>query len=157
LAAGRARKLINAIQQLRKNAGLALTDKVEVLFSENETHPLIEAAISGNVDVFRNNFKGAVPVPKRFASDWSVVIGCETVEIAGSKVDVTICRPAVAANEGLSTEKITFLSTVSPSSVEEGAEISFVVDGKDMTVKEGKDFWLSTASKLAATKAVDWL
>jgi len=157
LAAGRARELINAIQQLRKNAGLDLTDKVEAFFSENETDPLIEAAVSGNVDVFRNKFKGAVPVPKRFAPDWSVVIGCETVEIAGSKVDVTICRPAVAAKEGLSTEKVTFLSTVAPSSVEEGAEISFVVDGKDMNVKEGKDFWLSTASKLAATKAVDWL
>ena len=160
LAAGRARELINAIQQLRKNAGLALTDKVEVLFSENETDPLIEAAVSGNVDVFRNKLKGAVPVPKRFASDWSVVIGCETaVEIAGSKVDVTICRPAVAANEGLSTENITFISTVSPSSVEERVEISFVVGGKDMTVKEGKDFWLSTASKLVAApaKAVDWL
>jgi isoleucyl-tRNA synthetase len=157
LAAGRARELINAIQQLRKNAGLDLKDKVEAFFEENETDPLIEGAVSTNVDVFKNKFKGSVPLPKRFAPSWSVVIGTETVEISGSKVTVTICRPAIAVKDGLSEEAKTFLSTTFPSSVSEGQELSFVVDGKNMTVKEGSDFWLSTASKLGSTGAVSWL
>jgi isoleucyl-tRNA synthetase len=157
LASGRARELINAIQQLRKNAGLALKDKVEAFFSENETDPLIEAAVSSNVEVFKNKFKGAVPVPKRFAPKWSVVVGIEVVDIAGAEVEVTICRPAVASKDGLSDELLTYLSTVDPASVEAGAELSFTLDGKDMKVKEGEDFWLSTAAKLAATHTVNWL
>ena len=157
LAAGRARELINAIQQLRKNAGLDLKDKVEAFFEENETDPLIEAAVSTNVEVFKNKFKGSVPLPKRFAPSWSVVIGTETVEISGSKVTVTICRPAIAVKDGLSEEAKTFLSTTFPSSVSEGQDLSFVVDGKNMTAKEGSDFWLSTASKLGSTGTVSWL
>lgn len=157
LAAGRARELINAIQQLRKNAGLDLKDKVEAFFLENETDPIIEAAVSENVEVFRSKFKGSVPLPKRYAPKWSVEICSENVEVAGSKVQVTLCRPAVAARDGLPDELTIFLSTLQPYSVETGAELSFSVDGKDLKVKEGVDFWLSTASKLAATKSVVWL
>ena len=107
--------------------------------------------------MFKNKFKGAVPVPKRFAPKWSVVVGIEVVDIAGAEVEVTICRPAVASKDGLSDELLTYLSTVDPASVEAGAELSFTLDGKDMKVKEGEDFWLSTAAKLAATNAVNWL
>ncbi len=157
LASGRARELINAIQQLRKNAGLVINDKVEAFFSENETDPLIEAAVSTNVDVFKNKFKGAVPVPKKYSPTWSVTVSSEVVDIAGSQVEVTISRPAVAAKEGLSVEQLTYLTTLDPDSVESGAELAFNVDGKDFTVKEGVDFWVSTAAKLSATKAVEWL
>merc|ERR1719354_120390 len=157
LAAGRARELMNAIQQLRKNAGLELKDKVEAFFSENETDPLTELAVSSNVDAFKAKFKGSVPVPFRFAPEWSVVIAKEEVEIAGAKVEVTICRPAVAAKNGISDEKATFLTALDPSSVQAGSELSFTLDGTELKVKEGEDFWLNTAAKLAATKAVDWL
>ena len=157
LAAGRARELMNAIQQLRKNAGLELKDKVEAFFSENETDPLTELAVSSNVDAFKAKFKGSVPVPFRFAPEWSVVIAKEEVEIAGAKVEVTICRPAVAAKNGISDEKATFLTALDPSSVQAGSELSFTLDGTEQKVKEGEDFWLNTAAKLAATKAVDWL
>jgi len=157
LASGRARELINAIQQLRKNAGLDMKDLVEAFFSENETDPLTEDSVSRNVDVFKNKFKGAVPVPKKYAPKYSVVVATEVVDIAGAEVEVSICRPAVAAKDGLDDELVTFLSTVDPSSVEAGAELSFTLDGKDLKVKEGQDFWLSTAEKLSATKAVSWL
>ena len=157
LAAGRARELINHIQQLRKNAGLDLKDKVEAFFAENATDPLTEAAVSSNVEVFQNKFKGAVPLPKKFAPKWSVVLGSDIVEIAGAKVEVSICRPAVATKDGLSEEKTTFLANVEPASIEAGAELSFTVDGKEFKVKEGEDFWVSTVAKLAATKSVSWL
>lgn len=157
LSAGRARELINHIQQLRKNAGLDMKDKVEAFFEENETTSVTENAVSMNVDVFRSKFKGYVPLPKRFAPKWSVVIGSESVEIAGSKVEVSICRPAVAAKDGLSDAQNTFISTIEPASVKPGDEISFSVDGKDMKVKEGVDFWSTTLAKVEATEAVSWL
>merc|ERR1719354_222888 len=129
---------------------------VDAFFSENETDPLTELAVSSNVDAFKAKFKGSVPVPFRFAPEWSVVIAKEDVEIAGAKVEVTICRPAVAAKNGISDEKATFLTALDPSSVQAGSELSFTLDGTELKVKEGEDFWLNTAAKLAATKAVDW-
>lgn len=157
MEAGRARELINHIQQLRKNAGLELTDKVEAFFEESDVLPLTENAVKSNVTTFKNKFEGSVPLPKRFAPKWSVVIDSDEVEIAGVKVTVSICRPATATKDGLGESETLFVSTLDPSSVESGAVLACNVDGKDMTVTEGQDFWVSTVAKLEAAKSVNWL
>eukprot|EP00554_Chaetoceros_debilis_P006576 CAMPEP_0194072646 /NCGR_PEP_ID=MMETSP0149-20130528/329_1 /TAXON_ID=122233 /ORGANISM="Chaetoceros debilis, Strain MM31A-1" /LENGTH=1167 /DNA_ID=CAMNT_0038752545 /DNA_START=98 /DNA_END=3601 /DNA_ORIENTATION=+ len=157
LEAGRARELINHIQQLRKNAGLELTDKVEAFFEESDVLPLTENAVKSNVTTFKNKFEGSVPLPRRFAPKWSVVIDSDEVEIANAKVTVTICRPATAAKDGLGESQTLFVSTLDPSTVESGAVLACNVDGKDITVTEGQDFWVSTVAKLEAAKSVSWL
>jgi hypothetical protein len=42
----------------------------------------------GNFPLFEAKFKGAVPVPKQFASELSVVIGSDLVKVGGSKVEI---------------------------------------------------------------------
>jgi len=157
LAAGRARELINHIQQLRKNAGLEIKDKVEAFFEESDVTPLTENAVSSNVALFKAKFKGSVPLPKRFAPKWSVVVGSDEVEIAGAKVTVSICRVAAAAKDDLGEMETSFVSTIDPENVEPGATLSVNIDGKESTLKEGEDFWTTTVAKLEATGAVSWL
>ncbi len=157
LAAGRARELINHIQQLRKNAGLEIKDKVEAFFEESDVTPLTENAVSSNVALFKAKFKGSVPLPKRFAPKWSVVVGSDEVEIAGAKVTVSICRVAAAAKDDLGEMETSFVSTIDPENVEPGATLSVNIDGKESTLKEGEDFWTTTVAKLEATGAVGWL
>ena len=62
--------------------------------------------------LFENKFKGSVPMPKRCAPAWSVVIASDSVEVGGSKVEVSICRPALATKDGLSELSCTYLSAV---------------------------------------------
>jgi len=156
LAAGKSRELINHIQQLRKSAGLDLTDIVEVFFQE-EGITSTESAVALNVSLFENKFRGSVPLPKNLAPEWSVVIRSDSVEVGGSKVDVFICRPAVSARDGLDELTASFLSTVDPSQVQEGQVLSCVIDGKDHSLEEGKDFWVSASKKAAALKSVSWM
>jgi len=49
------------------------------------------------------------------------------------------------------------LSTMEPSSFTAGQEFKCTVDDKDYILKEGTDFFLSSTSKVRATKAMDWL
>lgn len=157
LSAGRSRELMNAIQQLRKAAGLDLSDKVEVFFEESAGMTTVETAVSSNVNLFEAKFQGAVPVPKKFAPSWSVVLRSDTAEIGGSKVEVSICRPAVAGRDGLSEGVGYFLSTLDPSNVADKSTLSITLDGKEVTLKQGEDFWLNTVAKLRATKALSWV
>jgi hypothetical protein len=96
LSAGKSRELINHVQQLRKNAGLELQDVVEVFFGEEEGVTIVEDAVSRNVPMFDAKFKGAIPLPKRFAPKWAVAIKRDVVDVGGSDVEVSICRPSVA-------------------------------------------------------------
>jgi len=57
-----------------------------------------------NVGLFRTKFKGSVPLPNSFASEWSVVLGNDKVDISGSKVEISVCRPAIAVKDGLADD-----------------------------------------------------
>merc|ERR1711937_1039268 len=108
LSAGMARELINHIQQLRKSAGLELKDVVEVFFDEEEGVTTTEDAVKKNIDTLDAKFKGSIPLPQRFAPKWSVVLKSD-------KVDVSICRPAVAVKDTLDDAVKSVLSTKEPS------------------------------------------
>jgi len=155
LSAGKARELITQIQQLRKSAGLEMKDVVESFF--NETGDSTESAVSMNVPLFESKFQGSVPMPKRFAPSWSVAIASETVEIGGASLEVSICRPALAAKDGLAESACAYLSTVNPTTVEQGSTLTCDVNGESMTLKEGEDFWLSTTAKMRGTNGLSWL
>lgn len=158
LASGRARELINHIQQLRKTAGLDLKDKVEAFFEEDEAADATESAVAGNVEMLRNKFGGSVPVPKKFAPKWSVVIQKDIVEVGGSKVEISLCRPCLAFRDGLEDNlEGSFLAVIDPATVGDGAGVRCEIDGKMVQLKEGTDFWRSTAAKLESTKAISWL
>ncbi|EEC45000.1 predicted protein [Phaeodactylum tricornutum CCAP 1055/1] len=157
LSAGRSRELMNAIQQLRKNAGLDLKDVVETFFREEEGVTLVEETVARNVPLFEAKFKGAVPLPYRFVPKWAVVLKNETVDVGGTKVDVFIFRPAVAVKESLGPSVESVLSTLEPSSLPKGGKFSFSLDGVSTTLTEGTDFWLSTTDKVRYTKVLAWL
>ena len=156
LSAGRSRELINAIQQLRKAAGLDLSDAVEVFFEESAGMTVVESAVSSNTNLFEAKFQGAIPVPKKFAPSWSVVLRSDSADIGGSKVEVSICRPAVAGRSGLSDEVGYYLSTLEPTNLD-GTVHSITVDGKEISLIQGEDFWINTVAKLRVTKAISWL
>lgn len=157
LSAGKSRELINHIQQFRKGAGLELKDVVEVFFSEEEGVTIVEDAVSGNVPTFDAKFRGSIPLPKRFAPEWAVVIKSDKVDVGGSNVELSICRPSVAAADSISGAARGVFSTLEPRDLKQGQEFSFSVDGTSHTLTEGKDFWLSAISKVRSTKAVTWL
>ena len=157
LSAGRSRELINAIQQLRKAAGLDLGDQVEVFFEECPGVNSMESTVSANVSLFEAKFQGAVPLPKKFAPSWSVALRGDSVEIGGAKIDVAICRPAVAGRDGLSDEVKYLLSTMEPSQAMDKKSFTFTIDGKEITLIQGEDYWINTIAKLRSTKAVSWV
>jgi len=157
LSAGQSRELINAIQQLRKAMGLDLSDKVEVFFEESPGMTTVETAVSSNVNLFEAKFQGAVPVPKKFAPSWSVVLRSDTTEIGGSKVEVSICRPAVAGRDGLSDGIGYYLSTLEPSNMIDQSTVTITLDGSEVSLKQGEDFWVNTVAKLRSTKALSWV
>jgi isoleucyl-tRNA synthetase len=156
ISAGMARELINHVQQLRKAAGLELKDIVEVFFHEEEGVTSTEDAVSKNVAMLDAKFKGAVPLPQRLAPAWSVVLKSDTVDVGGSKVVVSVCRPAVAVRDTLEDAVKKVMSTKEPSDFTAEGSFNCTVDGKAYQLKEGADFWLSTAAKAKATKALSW-
>ena len=145
LSAGMARELINHIQQLRKGAGLDLKDVVEVFFDEEEGVTTTEDAVKKNFATLDAKFKGSIPLPKRLAPAWSVVLRSDTVDVGGSKVTVAVCRPAVAVKDSLDDAAKSVLSTKEPSELT--GSFKCEVDGKSYELTEGVDYWLSSAIK----------
>jgi hypothetical protein len=149
--------LMNGIQQLRKIAGLELKDAVEVFFQEANGTTVVEDAVGLNVPLFEAKFKGAVPMPARFAPSWSVLLKSDMVDVGGTSVNVSICRPVVAVRDGLETSVVNALVTLDLDSFSTGQPFHCTVDGTSYDLVEGVDFWLSTAAKVRATKSVSWM
>ena len=157
LSAGRAREVVNHVQQLRKAAGLDLIDNVEIFFHEDEGITNTETAVAQNLDSLKAKLKGVVPLPKRFAPEWRVILGCEIVDVGGCTVEISISRPAIAVRDGLEKPAVAFLATLDPSSYGAGAILNCIIDGKQYELVEGKDFWLTSAEKVSQTQALSWL
>ena len=161
MSSGRARELMNGIQQLRKHAGLDLKDSVEAFFQEEDGVRLVEEAVAGNVALFEAKFKeGFVPLPQRLAPSWSVSLKSDMVEVGGTRIKLSICRPALAVSDNLEESAASILSTLEPYNFTPGQEFKCSLEHpekKSFTLKEGRDFWLSTASKVRSTKAVEWM
>lgn len=156
LSAGRARELINHIQQLRKGAGLDLSDVVEVFFEEGVDVNSTETAVAMNLPLFQAKFKGgAIPVPKRLAPPGAVVLRSDTVDVGGSNVELFICRPSLSLRDGLDSLAVDYMSTLEPSGV--NGNVAFSIDGRQYSLEEGKDYWKNAASKAKSTKSLDWL
>lgn len=156
LSAGRARELMNHIQQLRKSAGLDLSDVVEVFFEEGVDVNSAEMAVAMNLPLFQAKFKGgAVPLPRRYAPLGAVVLRSDTVDVGGSNVLVSICRPSLSLNDDLDALAVNYMSTLDPNSA--NGNIHFSIDGRDYSLVEGKDYWKNAAEKAKTLKAVDWL
>lgn len=134
-----------------------LSDQVEVFFEESPGINSMESAVSLNVNLFAAKFQGAVPVPKKFAPSWSVALRSDSVEIGGAKIEVSICRPALAGRAGLSEEVNYLLSTMEPFQVIDKKSLTFSVDGKEITLTQGQDYWVNTITKLRSTKALTWV
>lgn len=154
ISSGKSRELINVIQQLRKTAGLDLSDKVEIFFKEEGDE--IESAVKQNVSLFATKLKGIVPIPQKYRPAWSVMLGEDTAEVGSAKVEVMICRPAIVTKEGSDEGVNSFLSTLEVNGEIEST-IQCTIDGKNFELVHGKDFWWSAMEKAKATKALDWL
>ena len=157
MSSGMSRELMNGIQQLRKNAGLELKDAVEVFFQEAQGTTVVEDAVGLNVPLFEAKFKGAVPMPARFAPSWSILLKSDMVDVGGTSVNVSICRPVVAVRDGLEPSVVNALVTLDLDSFSAGQTFHCTVDGTSYDLVEGIDFWLCTAAKVRATKAVSWM
>jgi len=154
---GMSRELMNGIQQLRKAAGLDMKDVVEVFFGEEDGVSIVEDAVSENVPQFDAKFKGTIPLPMRFAPKWAVTLKSDTIEIGGSNVTIAICRPAVAAKDDLDEATSNVLSIMEPFVFADGQDFECQVNGNKMTLKEGSDFWKSTARKVRSMKVLNWM
>ena len=157
LSAGKARELITHIQQLRKSAGLDLKEVVEVFFSEEDGVASTESTVAENIAIFKAKLKGSVPLPKRFAPEWSVEIRSEVVEVGDLKVNIAIAKPSMATKDELDESLKAHLSNLNPLSLTSGDVLECCVDDVKYSLKEGQDFWKNTVSKLEATNALEWL
>jgi len=153
LSAAKCREFINAIQQLRKSAGLDLADVVEIFYQSHDTDPLLNLQ-PNNVKVMQAKLKGVIPLPVSFKNPNHVVLGQDTVEIGNSKVHIMICRRILSTRDDLSDILKTFVTTVDPECVHQ--EMNFVIDGKEYVLKEGVDYWKTALDKARDTKAIDW-
>lgn len=157
LSSGMSRELITGIQQLRKNAGLDMKDVVEVFFEEEHGVTIVEDAVGQNVSLFESKLKGTIPLPMRFAPSWCVPLKSEMVEVGGSEVKVSVCRPAIAARDDLDDSVRKVFSTLEPGHFSSGACLDCTVDKTSFNLVEGEDFWLSTVSKVRSLKVLEWL
>jgi len=157
LCAGKSRELVNHIQQLRKSAGLNLSETVETFFKEDVGDNSLEDAVSRNIELFRMKLKGGLPLPEQYAPQWSIKIASDTVDIGGSKVEVAIHRPSISVRDGLSSSVVMYFSTVDPSAIAAGSTVNIAIDGMKYSLVEGVDFWITAASKVQATKLLSWL
>mmetsp|Transcript_4791 Transcript_4791/g.5537 ORF Transcript_4791/g.5537 Transcript_4791/m.5537 type:complete len:1169 (+) Transcript_4791:89-3595(+) len=155
LSAGKARELMNAVQRLRKSAGLDLKDIVEVFFHEEGNE--IENVVANNLNMFTVKFKGAAPLPQKFAESWAVTLLSETVEIGGSQVEVSICKPCLSAKDDLNEKVKNVLSTLDVDAVSKDNVIKCNVDGIDFVLNENTDYWLSAIAKVKTLEEVKWL
>lgn len=156
-SSGMSRELMTGIQQLRKAAGLDMKDIVEVFFAEEDGVSFVEKAVGGNLAFFEAKLRGVIPLPRRYAPKWAVALKSDTVEIGGASVVVSICRPAVTVRDDLDVAAASVLSTMEPSLFPDGDDFSFIVDGSNITLKYGTDYWKNSLEKLRATKALEWL
>jgi len=154
LSAGVARELMNGIQQLRKNADLDIKDKVEVFFSEEDGVSVVENAVARNIAIFEAKFKGSIPLPQRYSPAYAVPIKTDTVEVGGTEIKLSICRPALAVADSLDPLVVKVLSTLEPAEFTEGQEFSVEIDGKAFNAKEGLDFWLNSGAKARGTDSL---
>jgi len=145
ISSGKSRELINVIQQLRKNAGLDISDRVEIFFKEEGD--VIEKAVKQNVSLFATKLKGLVPIPEQYRQTWSVVLGQDSAEVGGAKVEVMICRPCVAVRDGLGEGVCSFLSMVDVQKSSQESVLKCSIDSKDYEIIHGKDFWWNAMEK----------
>lgn len=157
MSSGMSRELMNGIQQLRKVAGLDLKDVVEVFFEEAEGVTIVEDALGRNVGLFEAKFKDSIPLPQRFAPNWSVVLKSDLVDVGGTRVKVAICRPVLAARDDLDPSAVNVISTMEPDNFSSGQDLTCLVDSVKHILLEGEDYWLCSAAKVRATKAVSWM
>jgi len=156
ISSGMSRELVSHVQQLRKGAGLDVSDLVEVFFQEDGGITSTEDAVSMNVEMLQAKLRGLIPLPERFAPSWCVPLKSEIVEVGGSKVKVSVCRPTVAVKDDLDDNVKNVFATKDPSEFAVGDTYKVSVDGKDYELKEGEDFWLSSCAKVKATKGLTW-
>jgi len=154
LSAAKCREFINAIQQLRKSAGLDLANVVDIFYQSHDTDPLLNLQ-PNNVKAMLAKLKGVIPLPVSFKNPNHVVLGQDTVEIGNSKVHIMICRRILSTRDDLSDILKTFVTTVDPECVQQ--EMNFVIDGKEYVLKEGVDYWKTALDKARDTKAIDWI
>eukprot|EP00586_Coscinodiscus_wailesii_P002114 CAMPEP_0172483452 /NCGR_PEP_ID=MMETSP1066-20121228/10478_1 /TAXON_ID=671091 /ORGANISM="Coscinodiscus wailesii, Strain CCMP2513" /LENGTH=1157 /DNA_ID=CAMNT_0013247349 /DNA_START=273 /DNA_END=3746 /DNA_ORIENTATION=- len=152
LSAGKCREFVNIVQQLRKSAGLDLTDIVEVFYSH---HMELEKAIRGNVQLMTGRLKGILPLSMEFKTEGSVVLGTGEGEIGGKSLQVVICRRMLSTRDGLEEGVVSYLRTVDAVAV--ASKLNCVIDGKKYELNEGVDYWKSAADKAKSTKTLDWL
>ena len=150
LNAGKAREFMNHVQQLRKSAGLDISDSVEVFYHEEEGLTSTSNAIAGNLELIVGKLKVA-PVAKRFMPEWSVVFGKGVFEVGGCEVEIIITRPAVCVNPDVMDLTSKFLCTIDPSKVKKGEVLEFAINGEKYTATEGVDFWISASSMVTPT------
>ncbi|KAL7565166.1 hypothetical protein ACA910_003356 [Epithemia clementina (nom. ined.)] len=168
LTAGMARELINAIQQLRKTAGLDLMDVVEVFFDEGgdvggevASTKEVEQVVARNVNLFQAKFKGIAPLPKRYQPPYAVAIATEPeLQVGSTTISLSLTRPALAVRDDLDPILVKVLSTMEPiaslsnngnTPAESGGTLHLTVDDKAFTVQEGVDYWKSAMAKVQAT------
>jgi len=156
VSSGTSREFVGAVQQLRKGAGLTVSDPVEVFYG-GAGADVAERAISLNVAAVGARLRGVLPLPARFAPAWAVALGKSEAEVGGATVEVSICRPCLAAREGVAPAVASYLSTLVPTDVEEGATLEVVIDGKEHILQEGTDFWCSSSRKVRALKALPYV
>ena len=155
LSAGRARELMNHIQQLRKAAGLDLKDPVEVFFQEPDGCTTVESTVATNLDMYVTKFKGAVPLPKSCAPQWAVPLQEGTVDVGGTPVVLSVCRPSVSASDDLAESVKLLLAATEPTSLNGDYKCS--VDGVEYNLKEGVDYWKTAVAKAKSTKSLEWV
>lgn len=95
----RARTIAAQVQKLRKSAGLAITDKVEIFFQEDGDEVL--SAVTKHADSTIKRVK-SLPLPASFMSSHACVIAQEVLQdadLSKKKVTLTLTRPLVAVHK----------------------------------------------------------
>ena len=152
VTAGMARELMNVIQQLRKSAGLDLSDVVEVFFQEPVGSTQVEQAVALNRAMLEAKFK-ALPLPQRFQPAHAVPIGAteSAVPVGSTTVTVVLTRPTLAVRNDLDPLVLKVVATLEPSALNGSPVMTLQVDDKSFTIQEGVDYWKTSMAKVVAT------
>jgi isoleucyl-tRNA synthetase len=150
ISSGKCRDVMAAVQQLRKKAGLVVGDQIEAFYTDNGAG--LEKAIGMNVPMFEAKFGDMLPLPVEKASDVSVVLAELEVEVGDVKVMVDIRKPCLSVGGKVAEAGKLFLQTVEVDDIVLDMELKCTVDGADIVMKEGVDFFASASRRTKCEK-----
>jgi len=140
-----AREVVNRVQKLRKNSGVAISDVLDVyieVVKDDKKSATLEKQINNQKEFLVGRLKR--PLLSMKALGTAVVVGSSEDEIDGTKLNLVLAKPSVIAGSDLKAGVQSLVESMDYDWMKENAKecVSVVLDGENVSLHRGKDYFL---------------